>query len=111
MVTDPDEDEAFTYEWVSDPAVGRFQDATAWITNWWAPEATEEAQAVTITGTVSDGEASATDSVVTTVRPLEPAEPEPVPALPLLGQLLLALGLTAAGARVMHRRPRVPPAT
>ena len=35
--------------------------------------------------------------------------PEPVPALPLLGQLLLALGLTAAGARVMHRRPRVPP--
>ena len=24
-------------------------------------------------------------------------------------ELLLALGLTAAGARVMHRRPRVPP--
>ena len=36
-------------------------------------------------------------------------EPEPVPALPLLGQLLLALGLTAAGARLMHRRQRVPP--
>ena len=36
-------------------------------------------------------------------------EPEPVPALPLLGHLLLALGLTAAGAWVMHRRPRVPP--
>ena len=34
---------------------------------------------------------------------------EPVPALPLLGQLLLALGLTAAGARLMHRRQRVPP--
>ena len=33
----------------------------------------------------------------------------PVPALPLLGQLLLALGLTAAGARLMHRRQRVPP--
>ena len=38
-----------------------------------------------------------------------PNDVTPVPALPLLGQLLLALGLTAAGARVMHRRPRVPP--
>ena len=37
-------------------------------------------------------------------------EPEPVPALPLLGQLLLALGLTGAGARLLSRRPRVPPA-
>ena len=37
-------------------------------------------------------------------------EPVPTPALPLLGQLLLALGLTAAGARVIRRRPRVPPA-
>ena len=35
--------------------------------------------------------------------------PEPVPALPLLGQLLLALGLTGAGARRLSRRPRVPP--
>ena len=33
--------------------------------------------------------------------------PEPVPALPLLGHLLLALGLTAAGARVIRRRPPV----
>ena len=41
--------------------------------------------------------------------PPPPPPPEPVPALPLLGHLLLALGLTAAGARVMHRRPRVPP--
>ena len=30
--------------------------------------------------------------------------PEPVPALPLLGQLLLALGLGAAGARVTRTR-------
>ena len=35
--------------------------------------------------------------------------PEPVPALPLLGHLLLALGLTGAGARVMRRRQRVSP--
>ena len=31
----------------------------------------------------------------------------PAPALPLLGQLLLALGLPVAGARLMHRRQRV----
>ena len=37
-------------------------------------------------------------------------EPVPTPALPLLGQLLLALGLAGAGARFMYRRPRVPPA-
>ena len=41
--------------------------------------------------------------------PLPGPEPVPTPALPLLGHLLLALGLTAAGARVMYRRPRVPP--
>ena len=35
--------------------------------------------------------------------------PDPVPALPLLGHLLLALGLTGAGVRLMHRRQRVPP--
>ena len=34
----------------------------------------------------------------------------PVPALPLLGQLLLTLGLMGAGARRLSRRPRVPPA-
>ena len=31
---------------------------------------------------------------------------EPVPALPLLGQLLLALGLATAGARLAPRRHR-----
>ena len=34
----------------------------------------------------------------------------PAPALPLLGQLLLALSLAVAGARLMHRRQRVPEA-
>ena len=37
-------------------------------------------------------------------------EPVPTPALPLFGQLLLALGLAGAGARFIYRRPRVPPA-
>ena len=53
--------------------------------------------------TPSDSSPSGTGST-------EPPEPEPVPALPLLGQLLLALGLTGAGARLLSRRPRVPPA-
>ena len=41
---------------------------------------------------------------------IEDNDVTPVPALPLLGQLLLALGLTGAGARRLSRRPRVPPA-
>ena len=57
---------------------------------------------VTVTVTDDDGGGGDGDG--------DDGEPEPVPALPLLGQLLLALGLGAAGARVMRRRPRVPPA-
>ena len=41
---------------------------------------------------------------------IEDNDVTPVPALPLLGQLLLALGLAGAGARLLSRRPRVPPA-
>ena len=47
---------------------------------------------------------------IRTTPPPPPPPPEPVPALPLLGHLLLALGLTGAGARLLSRRPRVPPA-
>ena len=36
-------------------------------------------------------------------------KPEPVPALPLLGQLLLALGLTAGGAQLAQRHNVSPP--
>ena len=53
-------------------------------------------------------ESDITNNCSTSVQVTVP-EPEPVPALPLLGQLLLALGLTAAGARFVHRRQRVPP--
>ena len=58
--------------------------------------------------TREDG-ATAGQSAYVRVEVPEP-EPEPVPALPLLGHLLLALGLTGAGARLLSRRPRVPPA-
>ena len=64
-----------------------------------------------------DGETIVIDAASTTpaltAAPLtltiEDNDVTPVPALPLIGQLLLALGLTGAGARVMRRRPRVPP--
>ena len=64
-----------------------------------------------------DGEtivlAAASTSPALTADPLtltiEDNDVTPVPALPLLGQLLLALGLTGAGARLLSRRPRVPP--
>ena len=57
------------------------------------------------TFTVNDG----TDdraSAYTLTLDIAPAAPEPVPALPRLGHLLLALGLAGAGVRVLHRRQR-----
>ena len=76
---------------------------------WTAPETAVVAW-IRVDATREDG-ATAGQSVYVRVEVPEPdPEPEPVPALPLLGQLLLALGLTAAGARLLSRRPRVPPA-
>ena len=64
-----------------------------------------------------DGETIVLDAASTspalTAEPLtltiEDNDVTPVPALPLLGQLLLALGLTGAGARLLSRRRGVPP--
>ena len=64
-----------------------------------------------------DGETIVLDAASTspalTADPLtltiEDNDVTPVPALPLLWQMLLALGLTGAGARLLSRRPRVPP--
>ena len=53
-------------------------------------------------------ESNITNNCSTAVQ-VEVSEPEPVPTLPLLWQLLLALGLATAGARLTHRRQRVPP--
>ena len=82
----------------------------------------ETAGTVTITVTddaeADDGETIVIDAESTT--PALTAEPltltiedndvTPVPTLPLLGHLLLALGLTAAGSRWTHQRQRAPPA-
>ena len=57
-----------------------------------------------------DGPWSPPGRIRTTPPPPPDPEPVPTPALPLLGQLLLALGLTGAGARLLSRRPGVPPA-
>ena len=82
----------------------------------------ETAGTATITVT-DDAEADAGETIVLNAASTTPAltaapltltiednDVTPVPALPLLGQLLLALGLTGAGARRLSRRPRVPPA-
>ena len=58
----------------------------------------------TVTVTVTDDDGGGDDGGG------DDGDPDPVPALPLLGHLLLALGLTGAGVRVLSRRPRVPPA-
>ena len=84
----------------------------------------ETAGTVTLT-VIDDAEADAGETIVlaaasTTPAPtaapltltIEDNDVTPVPALPLFGQLplALALGLTGAGARRLSRRPRVPPA-
>ena len=77
---------------------------------WTAPSGVNVAW-IRVDATRAEDGATAGQSVYVRVEVPEPEpEPEPVPALPLLGHLLLALGLTAAGARLLSRRPRVPPA-
>ena len=50
-------------------------------------------------------EASITFAVMVEEAP-EPVVPEPVPALPLIAQWLLGLGLMGGGARQLFRRRR-----
>ena len=82
----------------------------------------ETAGTVTLTVT-DDAEDDAGETIVidaASTAPALTAEPltltiedndvTPVPTLPLLGHLLLALGLTAAGSRWTHQRQRAPPA-
>ena len=57
------------------------------------------------TFTVHDGTDDSASAYTLTLD-IAPAAPAPVPALPLLGHLLLALGLAGAGVRVLHRRQR-----
>ena len=84
---------------------------------WTAPETAVVAW-IRVDATREEDGATAGQSAYVRVEAPDPdpepePEPEPVPtpALPLLGQLLLALGLTATGARFLSRRPRVPSAT
>ena len=48
----------------------------------------------------------ATTASITFPEPMVEPEPEPVPALPLIAQWLLGLGLMGGGARQLFRRRR-----
>ena len=110
LTAQSDAEEALVYAWrVAYGEGGSVEPTDTQTVVWTAPSGVNVAW-IRVDATREDG-ATAGQSVYVRVEVPEPEpEPEPVPALPLLGQLLLALGLTAAGARLLSRRPRVPPA-
>ena len=106
LTAQSDAEEALVYAWrVAYGEGGSVEPTDTQTVVWTAPSGVNVAW-IRVDATRAEDGATAGQSAYVRV---DVPEPEPVPALPLLGQLLLALGLTAAGARVMHRRPRVPP--
>ena len=99
--------EALVYAWRVDSGTIEPDDAHTVV--WTAPETAGVAW-IHVDVTREDGATAGQSAYVRVEVPdAEPeSEPEPVPALPLLGQLLLALGLAGAGARLLSRRSRVP---
>ena len=98
--------ESLVYAWRVDG--GAITPDTAQTVVWTAPEAAGVAW-IHVDVTREDGVTAGQSAYVRVEVPEPESDPAPVPALPLLGQLLLALGLTGAGARFMRRRQRVPP--
>ena len=113
LTAQSDAEEALVYAWrVAYGEGGSVEPTDTQTVVWTAPSGVNVAW-IRVDATRAEDGATAGQSVYVRVEVPEPEpepEPEPVPALPLLGQLLLALGLTAAGARRLSRRPRVPPA-
>ena len=113
LTAQSDAEEALVYAWrVAYGEGGSVEPTDTQTVVWTAPSGVNVAW-IRVDATRAEDGATAGQSAYVRVEVPEPEpepEPEPVPALPLLGQLLLALGLTAAGARLLSRRPRVPPA-
>ena len=107
LTAQSDAEESLVYAWRVAYG-GSIEPDDAQMVVWTAPETAVVAW-IRVDATREDG-ATAGQSAYVRVELPDPDDPEPVPALPLLGQLLLALGLTGAGARLLSRRPRVPPA-
>ena len=113
LTAQSDAEEALVYAWqVAYGEGGSVEPSDTQTVVWTAPAGVDVAW-IRVDATREEDDAAAGQSAYVRVEAPAPApeeDPEPVPALPLLGQLLLALGLTGAGARLLSRRPRVPPA-
>ena len=108
LTAQSDAEEALVYAWRVAYG-GTIEPDDAQMVVWTAPETAVVAW-IRVDATREEDGATAGQSAYVRVELPDPDDPEPVPALPLLGHLLLALGLTGAGARLLSRRPRVPPA-
>ena len=113
LTAQSDAEEALVYAWqVAYGEGGSVEPSDTQTVVWTAPAGVDVAW-IRVDATREEDDATAGQSAYLRVEAPAPApeeDPEPVPALPLLGQLLLALGLTGTGARLLSRRPRVPPA-
>ena len=114
LTAQSDAEEALVYAWrVAYGEGGSVEPTDTQTVVWTAPSGVNVAW-IRVDATRGEDGATAGQSAYVRVEVADPDPdpdvPEPVPALPLLGQLLLALGLTGAGARLLSRRPRVPPA-
>ena len=110
LTAQSDAEEALVYAWrVAYGEGGSVEPTDTQTVVWTAPSGVNVAW-IRVDATRAEDGATAGQSAYVHVELPDPDDPEPVPALPLLGHLLLALGLTGAGARLLSRRPRVPPA-
>ena len=112
LTAQSDAEEALEYAWrVAYGEGGSVEPTDTQTVVWTAPSGVNVAWIRVDATRAADGATAGQSAYVRVEVPdAEPEpDPEPVPALPLLGQLLLALGLTGAGARLLSRRPGVPP--
>ena len=98
-LTAQSDEESLVYEW--SVAGGTIEPDDAQMVVWTAPETASVAW-IHVDVTREDGATAGRSDYVR----VEVPEPEPVPALPLIGQLLLGVGLLGGGARRLYRRRR-----
>ena len=98
-LTAQSDEESLVYEW--SVAGGTIEPDDAQMVVWTAPETASVAW-IHVDVTREDGATAGRSDYVR----VEVPEPEPEPVLPLIGQLLLGVGLLGGGARRLYRRRR-----